>query len=55
MEINWIIISIVAICVIILILFIIKRNSKDEKDLEAFLNKDDRTISKDEDKVNDDE
>ncbi len=55
MEINWIIISIVAICVILLIFFLIKRNLKDEKDLEAFLNRDDHKISKDEAEVGDDE
>ncbi len=55
MEINWVIISIVAICVIILVFYIIKRNIKDEKDLETFLNKDDHPISNHEGGVNDDE
>jgi hypothetical protein len=39
MEVNWIIIGILAICAIILIVFLIKQNLKDEKDLETFLNK----------------
>ena len=50
MEINWIIISIISICVIVLILFVIKRNAKDKKNLKKLLNKNEYTIiEKDED------
>ena len=38
METSWIIIGILAVCVVILIVYVIKRNSKDEKDVEEFLN-----------------
>jgi uncharacterized integral membrane protein len=41
MEVNWIIISIVAIVVIVLVIFLIKRNAKDQKELEEFLGKSD--------------
>ncbi|WP_298220923.1 hypothetical protein [Flavobacterium sp.] len=49
MEINWIIISVVVIFAILLILFLIKRNLKDEKDLEVFLKNNDLPIEKEED------
>jgi uncharacterized membrane protein YqiK len=55
MEINWFIIGIVAICAIILIIFLVKRNLKDEKDLEVFLNKNEHEIKKDEAEINDGE
>jgi len=55
MEINWFVIGIVAICAIILIVFLVRRNLKDEKDLEVFLNKNEHKIKKDEDEFNDGE
>ena len=44
MEINWIIISSVSVCVIVLFLFLIKRNAKDEKDLSKILDKNEHAI-----------
>lgn len=44
MEINWIVISIVSVCVIVLIFFLIKRNVKDEKDETEFLDNNEDTI-----------
>ncbi|MCV9930266.1 hypothetical protein OIU83_21590 [Flavobacterium sp. LS1R49] len=40
MEINWLILGIVAVGLIILILFTIKKNQKDKKKLTEFLNND---------------
>ena len=49
MEINWIIISSVSVCVIVLFLFLIKRNAKDEKDFTKILDKNEDTIIKKDD------
>lgn len=38
METNWIIIAIVLVCAIVLIVFIIKRNHRDQKDVIHSLN-----------------
>lgn len=40
MELNWILLGIVAVGLIILIVFIIKKNQKDKKELTQFLNND---------------
>lgn len=54
MEINWIIISIVSVCAIVLISFFIKRNTKDEKNLTDLLNKNEHSIiDKDDSEIND--
>jgi hypothetical protein len=39
MEINWIAIGILAFFAVILIVFLVRRNLKDERNLEDFLNK----------------
>lgn len=39
MEVNWIIIGIVLFFAILLVVFLIKRNQKDEKNLEKYYNK----------------
>lgn len=39
MEVNWIIISLVAVGAIVLLILLIKRNAKDKKELEEFLDK----------------
>jgi uncharacterized membrane protein len=41
MEVNWIIISLVAVVAVVLVVFLIKRNAKDQKELEEFLGKSD--------------
>jgi uncharacterized integral membrane protein len=51
MEVNWWVIAVVVIFALILIVFLIKRNRKDEKELEVFLNKED--IQKDESEFKD--
>lgn len=54
MEINWTIISIVSVCVIVLFLFLIKRNAKDEKDLSKILDKNEHAIIENDDaEIND--
>ena len=40
MEVNWTVLGIVAFCAIILIVYLIRRNRKDEKDMEKFFNED---------------
>ena len=55
METNWLVIGVVVICAIILIIFLIKRNLKDEKELEVFLNKNEHEIKKDGAEANDGE
>lgn len=44
MEINWIIIGTVFIGVIALVVFIVRRNNKDQKDYEIYLDKNDPAI-----------
>lgn len=53
MEANWIVISIVLIFSIILIVFLIWRNQKDEKDLENFLNENETPYGEEEEEIND--
>ena len=40
MEINWIVIAVVLVCAIVLILYLIKKNQKDKKDVTKFINTD---------------
>jgi len=40
MEINWVVVSIVIICMLILIVFLIRKNQKDKKKYTDFLNND---------------
>ena len=55
METNGFVISVVGVCVILLILFLIRRNKKEEKDFEASLNHEEHIIRKDKADVNGDE
>ncbi|MCI9844232.1 hypothetical protein [Flavobacterium pectinovorum] len=48
MEINWIVIGVVAIVLIALILFMIKKNQKEKKKLTDFLNNDFKKAEEDE-------
>ncbi len=52
MEANWILIAIVAIVAIFLVVFLIKRNLKDEKDFEVFLNENELQTDEEEDEIN---
>jgi FtsZ-interacting cell division protein ZipA len=54
MEINWVIIAIVLVGVIALILFLIKKNQKDKKDVTKFFNTD-ATITKESEPDEDEE
>ncbi|CAM4126359.1 hypothetical protein FLSI110296_15120 [Flavobacterium sinopsychrotolerans] len=54
MEINWVIVSIVIICVLILIVFIIRKNQKDKKEYTHFLNNDFKKAKEEESDLNDD-
>ncbi len=40
MEMNWIIITVVLVCAIALILYLVKKNQKDKKDVTKFFNTD---------------
>lgn len=40
MEINWVIITVVLVCAIALILYLIKKNQKDKRDVTKFFNTD---------------
>lgn len=55
MEINWIIVGILLICVVILIVFIIKKNQKDKKEYTNFLNNDYKKANQEESDLNDDD
>ena len=54
MEINWIIIVVFLVCVLALILYLIKRNQKDKKDVTRFFNTD-TTITKESEPDEDEE
>ena len=55
METNWIVIGAVAIIAILLIIFLIRRNAKDEKSYEKYLENNDLPIDKGDDEVNNDQ
>jgi uncharacterized membrane protein YvbJ len=54
MKINWVIVSIVIICVLILIVFLIRKNQKDKKKYTNFLNNDYKKANEEESDLNDD-
>ena len=54
MEINWVIVGIVMICVLILIVFLIRKNQKDKKKYTHFLNNDYKKTKEEESDLNDD-
>ncbi len=54
MEINWVIVSIVTICVLLLIVFLIRKNQKDKKKYTNFLNNDFKKANDEESDLNDD-
>lgn len=39
MEINWIVVGMVLLCVLVLLLFLVWKNQKDKKEYNDFLNK----------------
>ncbi|MGH2665822.1 hypothetical protein [Flavobacterium sp.] len=53
MEINWYILGSVLFFGIILVVFLIKRNTKDEKELETFLNENEFPLENEEEELND--
>jgi uncharacterized membrane protein YdfJ with MMPL/SSD domain len=53
MEVNWLVIGVVIACAAILVVFLVRRNLKDEEELEDFLNKNDHPIKKEETEIND--
>ncbi|MFV8341870.1 hypothetical protein [Flavobacterium sp. XS2P39] len=55
MEINWIVVGILAVCAIVLIVFIIKKNQKDKKEYTTFLNNDYKKANQDESDLNNDD
>lgn len=52
MDFNWITVGIVFLLVLVLVVFLIRRNRKDEQDYEKFLNENDIPIEKEEDEAN---
>jgi hypothetical protein len=52
MEINWFIVGGISILAIALVVFLVKRNLKDEKELETFLNNEGEIENIEEDEVN---
>ncbi|WP_167522113.1 hypothetical protein [Flavobacterium fluviatile] len=48
MEINWIVIGVIALVLIVLILFMIRKNQKEKKKLMDFLNNDFKKSDEDE-------
>jgi len=54
MEVNWTIIGIVALCAIILVVYLVKRNLEDKEDVTKFFNEEVFTKKKSE-SDNDDE
>lgn len=53
MKVNWVIIGILGFFAIILIVFLVRRNLKDEKNLEVFLNENEDPIKEEEEELND--
>lgn len=45
MEVNWIVVTAVLLCVVVLVVYVIKRNNKDRQDYENYLDEND-TASK---------
>jgi uncharacterized membrane protein YukC len=54
MEINWIIVGMVILCVLVLIAFLIRKNQKDKKKYTDFLNKDYKKAAEEEADSDDD-
>ena len=54
MEINWVIIGFVVVCMVILIIFLIRKNQKDKKEYTHFLNNDFKKAKEEESDLNDD-
>lgn len=48
MKLNWYVIGIVVLFAIFLIVFLVRRNLKDEKELEVFLDKNEFSIEEEE-------
>lgn len=46
MEVNWTVLGIVAFCVIILIVYLFKKNLKDKKEVTKFFNEEIKTKKK---------
>ena len=53
MEINWVIVSILIICVLFLIVFLLRKNQKDKKKYTNFLNNDFKKADEQESDLND--
>ena len=54
MKINWIVVGIVIFCALILIVFLIIKNQKEQKKYTAFLNNDFKNADEEETNLNDD-
>lgn len=51
---NWIIVGMVLLCVLVLIIFLIRKNQKDKKKYTDFLNKDYKKAAEEEADLDDD-
>lgn len=54
MKINWIVVGIVIFCALILIVFLIRKNQKEQKKYTDFLNNDFKKADEEESDLNDD-
>lgn len=54
MKINWMVVGIVIICVLILIVFLIIKNQKEQRKYTDFLNNDFKKVDEEESDMNDD-
>jgi len=54
MKTDWFIIGIVVLFAVVLIILLVKRNLKDKKEIEKFLNEDYKANPKEESEMNDD-
>jgi len=43
MEVNWTVLGIIAFCAIVLVVYLVRRNLKDEKEVEKILNEEVKT------------
>lgn len=53
MEANGLVIGVVIACAAVLVVFLVRRNLKDEEEFEDFLNKNERPTKKEETEIND--
>lgn len=53
MKINWTVIGIVALCIVVLVIFLVWKNRKDKKELTRLLNEEYKNVNKGENDLDD--